>query len=431
MGHMSSVALAPVPDPSRQTQPVWCRTARGLLNGALIVLALAIAGAVAVVPLQGGAPAGPMFGWPFRLTGRVNVLIMGLDHTTSDENRAVRLPISRTDSLIAVSFDPGSHRLYVLSVPRDIPTAIPGHGTQRILAAHVYGGAPLTLRTAENFLGVPFPYYIEITERGFVHLIDAVGGITIHISQDMNYDDNWDGLHIHLRQGNRRLGGKAAVEYVRFRHDPLGDIGRVGRQQQMTAAIVAELHRPGVIFRMGRILRVLHEDVATNLGPDQLIALAVFGARLSPDEIVRATLPGNFAATGEWLPDISKDRQVVSRMFYGMDAATLARTTIEVMDGTASRNAIEDALARLGALGVRVIRVSAAQDATETAVLVHRGDPMVATVIAAAVGARQVVMTAAAGGPPGPDLTLILARDYSGVSAHIPPREQVAAPPPQ
>lgn len=420
MWHMSSLASATPPDSSRkELQPLWCRIARGLLTGAPIALAIVIAAAVAFVPFQRGPVLGSTFGWPLRLVGRTNILIMGLDHTTSDENRNKRLPISRTDSLVAASFDPGSRHLYVLSVPRDTPAAIPGHGRQRILAAHVYGGAPLTLRTAENFLGVSFPYYIEITERGFVHLIDAVGGITIHITQDMNYDDNWDGLHIHLRKGNRRLGGEAAVEYVRFRHDPLGDIGRVGRQQQMISALFAELRRPRVIFRLGRILRVVQEDIDTNLTPDQVIALALFGSRLPSDGIVRATLPGTFAESGEWLPDAAHDRDVVAQMFYGVNAATLARATIEVMNGTAGRDAVEDALARLGALGVRIVRVAAARDATVTAVLVHRGDPAVANIIAAAVGARQVVMTSTAGGPPGPDLTLILARDYSGASAHI------------
>jgi polyisoprenyl-teichoic acid--peptidoglycan teichoic acid transferase len=421
MGHMSSPppTLLPPSSPPLQ-QPVWCRIARTIPTGALVVLALVIAGAIAAAPFRGEPAPGPTFSWPFRLTGRTNVLIMGLDHTTSDENRTVRLPISRTDSLIAASFDPGSRRLSVLSVPRDIPVPIPGHGTQRILAAHVYGGAALTLRTTENFLGVSFPYYIEITERGFVHLIDAVGGVTVRIPQDMNYDDNWDGLHIHLRKGNRRLGGESAMEFVRFRHDALGDIGRAGRQQQLIGALLSELHQPRTIFRMDRILRVVREDITTNLGPDQMIALALFASRRSADEIVRVTLPGSFAPTGEWLPDGARDRQVVSQMFYGMDAAALARTTIEVMDGTAGRGAVADALARLGALGVRILRVSAAQDATETAVLVHRGDDLaVANIIAAAVGARQVVMTASGGGPPGPDITLILARDYSGISAHI------------
>lgn len=422
MGHMASFVLGAVPAPSPKRQwPLWCRVARGLLNGSLIVLALAVASAVVFVPLQGGPP-GPTFVWPFRLTGRTNVLIMGLDHTDSDENRNVRLPISRTDSLIAASFDPGSHHLYVLSVPRDIPVAIPGHGRQRILAAHVYGGAPLTLRTTENFLGVSFPYYIEITERGFVHLIDAVGGVTVHISQDMHYDDNWDGLHIHLRKGNRRLGGKAAIEFVRFRHDPLGDIGRAGRQQQMIMALLDELRRPQVIFRMGRILRTFQEDITTNLGPGQVIALGVFAARLPPEAVVRATLPGTFAEGGEWLPDIPKDRQVVAQMFYGVDASRLAQATIEVMDGTVSRDAGADALARLSALGVRIVSVSAAEGATQTAVILHRGEPAVADVIAAAVGAHQVVMAPTRDGPPGPDLTLILAQDYSGVSARIPAR---------
>ncbi len=382
------------------------RIARWALLGTAVTLVAVLAGAIAFVAPH-AAPEGTTFGWPFRVTGRTNVVIMGLDRTVSDRNPNIVLPISRTDTLIAVSFDPTSRQIYLLSIPRDTLAAIPGHGINKINAAHAYGGAALTLRTVQNSLGVPFPYYIEVTERGLVRLVDAVGGVNIRIEKDLNYDDNWDGLHIHLRKGYRRLGGKAAIEYARFRHDPFGDIGRIQRQQQLINALLDELRRPQVILRTARILRVFREDITTNLQPNQLITLAWFGTRLPGGGFVRGILPGRFGDS-DWLPDIRKDREVVALMFLGVDPAILAGTTVEVINASAIPDAITDSLARLTALGVRVLRILAVPDAAVTAVIVHRGDPQAGRIVAAAVGAPLMI-----GGAEGrADLTLVLGRDY-------------------
>ena len=234
VGTTPELTSAPLPRP-----PLWPRVARWTLLGVAALLAVALLAVTASLGVR-ATPPGPTFGWPYRVTGRTNILIMGLDRTVSDQNPNVVYAISRTDTLIAASIDPAAHRVYLLSIPRDTRAPIPGHGIDKINAAHAYGGAPLTLRTVQNFLGVPFPYYIELHVRGLVDLVDAVGGITIRIPTDLNYDDNWDGLHIHLKKGNRRLGGQAAMEFTRFRHDALGDIGRIARQQQVMNALLLD-----------------------------------------------------------------------------------------------------------------------------------------------------------------------------------------------
>ncbi len=389
---------------------MWLRVVRGLLSGALVVLGVFCAGAAALLAVH-SLPGGPTFGWPFRVTARTNVLIMGLDRTVSDQNPNIVYPVSRTDTLIAASFDPGSRHVYLLSVPRDTQAPIPGHGTDKINAAHAYGGAALSLRATQNFLGVSFPYYIEITERGLVHLIDAVGGVTIRIERDLNYDDNWDGFHVHLKKGARRLGGKDAVGYARFRHDALGDIGRIQRQQQLMNALLDELRRPRAVLRMNRILTVFREDITTNLDPNQLIALGWFGVRLPAGGMVRETLPGTFgqSAAGYWLPDPVKDRAIVAGWFYGVAPEILAQATVDVLNATASRDAAADPVARLEALGVRVLRVGNAPDLADTTLIVHRSDSPVAGIIASALGIEHVVTQETGSGP---DVTVVVGKDY-------------------
>ncbi len=387
--------------------PPWPGAVRWLLRAVLAAFACALVGAAGLVAAR-TTPPGPTFGRLLAVTGRTNVLIMGLDRTVSDQNPNVEYPVSRTDTLIAACFDPAARRVYLLSIPRDTRALIPGRGYDKINAAHAYGGALLTVRTTENLLGVTFPYYVELHVRGLVHLIDAVGGIDVRIPSNLDYDDNWDGLHIHLKKGYRHLGGGAAAGYARFRHDALGDIGRVERQQQVLDALLAAVRRPQTVVRAGRVLSVMHNDTTTNLDDTQLAALAWFGVRLPRGGLVTATLPGRFGGyAGYWLPDAAADRTLVARFFYGIDPAELSAATAEVVNAGAGRDPEADTVARLGALGVRIVRVASAVDASETVLIVHRGSAAVARVVGGITGAQKVLRIPAQGGP---DFSIVLGR---------------------
>src|SRR5215469_14937665 len=126
---------------------LWPRVASLALRTLVAAFALALAAGIVVAAIR-AQPAGPTFGWPFRVTGRTNILIMGLDRTVSDQNPNVVYPISRTDTLIAVSFDPSARQIHVLGIPRDTRAPIPGHGTDKINAAYAYGKETLARRTA-------------------------------------------------------------------------------------------------------------------------------------------------------------------------------------------------------------------------------------------------------------------------------------------
>ena len=380
------------------------------------IFSLVLLAAIGLVVLY-KTPLRAALGWPYPLSERTNVLIMGLDRTVSDQNRNVVLPTSRTDTLIAASFDPASRRVYLISVPRDTRASIPGHGTTKINAAHAWGGAPLTTRTVQNLLGALFPYYIEIQQRGFVRLIDAVGGVNVRIEKDLDYDDNWDGLHIHLKKGNRRLGGQSAIEFARFRHDALGDIGRIARQQQVMNALLDELRQPRAVLHLGRILRVFREDIKTNLTERELITLGLFGTQLPPGGLIRETLPGRFGKE-DWLPNEAQDRELVARVFYGVDAAVLAHTSVEIIADPAANGAVADLQTRLSALGIRVLRIRTASVPGPTTVVVHRGDPRAAGIVAALAGGNSVADDGSGAG--GADLTIRLAAAGAPAVPHRP-----------
>jgi LCP family protein required for cell wall assembly len=149
--------------------------------------------------------------------------------------------------MIVASVDPRAGTVNMLSIPRDTRVVIPGRsGYDKITHAYAYGGAALATRTVEAFLGVPINYYLA-TGRA-LSVSSIFGGVDMYVEQDMNYDDPYAGLSINLRKGSQHLDGEKAGQYIRFRHDELGDIGRVHRQQRFMKAMSDEMLQVGTLL---------------------------------------------------------------------------------------------------------------------------------------------------------------------------------------
>jgi len=249
---------APPPVPRRD----WGWVVRLALPGLVVFLFGFVLGAYLAVAGQSQTFTGgrvvdrprddQSFSWPLRLTHRVNILVIGTDVTFG--NRRQILPIARADSLLLASFDPATDKINALSIPRDTRAAIPGVGVTKINAAYAFGGPGLTIRTVEDLLGVKVDFYIKLGPKSFAKLVDAIGGVEIDVEKDMKYTDNWASLRINLKKGRQVLNGTQAEGYIRFRHDALGDIGRVERQQKILMALFHKLKNPTMVMRTPQLI---------------------------------------------------------------------------------------------------------------------------------------------------------------------------------
>ena len=84
-----------------------------------------------------------------------------------------------------VRTDPSHHRLAYLSIPRDLLVSIPTVGTAKINAAYQYGGPALAIKTIEAFTGIPIDHVVIVDFDSFKELIDAEGGITIDVPENI------------------------------------------------------------------------------------------------------------------------------------------------------------------------------------------------------------------------------------------------------
>jgi LCP family protein required for cell wall assembly len=247
------------------------------------------------------APAGPGKGaeeapWAHD-SGRLNVLLVGGDAGPGRSGL-------RTDTMIVVSIDPRTSRAAVFSIPRNLQQVPmpPGAATELetfpgILNA-LWGYAethpelypesttpgPTALKAAiGNLLGLEIDYYAAVDLRGFVEVVDALGGVTVDVQRyvyDAGVSSAFEGEEwtpIELSPGRHELDGRHALAYVRTRW-ATSDYDRMQRQRCLIGALADQASLTRLFKAFPKLASTLKTYVQTDVPikalPD-LIALAV------------------------------------------------------------------------------------------------------------------------------------------------------------
>jgi len=182
---------------------------------------------------------------PVRPPGAFTVLLLGSDNDTKFSGDHVL-----TQSMIIVRFNPGSKKVTMLSIPRDLWVPLSTGGTGKIDGAYSYGGASAAIATVENNFGIQIDAYIWIGLAGLVNVIDQIGGIDVVTTapvfddfypHDIGPGDPYQYLRVAVLAGPQHLDGTHALQYVRSRHNDLrSDFGRSARQQIVLLALRAK-----------------------------------------------------------------------------------------------------------------------------------------------------------------------------------------------
>jgi LCP family protein required for cell wall assembly len=142
-----------------------------------------------------------------------------------------------------------------VSILRDSQAEIPGHGVQKINAAYALGGAGLTVQTIEQFMGngLKINHVVEINFENFPKLIDAMGGVTVHLNRCI-HSNSFSGKVLILHRGDQHLTGHQALQYSRVRENKCApnedDRARARRQQQVLSAMRSRLLSPAGFIRL-------------------------------------------------------------------------------------------------------------------------------------------------------------------------------------
>lgn len=220
----------------------------------------------------------------------LRLLVLGLDASQQ-----------RSDVILAVTI-PEKGAINVVSIPRDTRVLLPEHKYGKINQIYAHGGAQAVSAVVQRLLGHEYPHYVTLSFTGMERLVDALGGVPVDVEENMRYTDKAGGLYIDIKQGKHVLAGKQALQYVRYRADGRGDIGRIGRQQ---AFMSAWAH--AVIAQPQRLLALragLPKGVTTDMRWSEALRLAVELA-VGKRPLRFTMLPGKAAYVSNvsyWLP---------------------------------------------------------------------------------------------------------------------------------
>jgi LCP family protein required for cell wall assembly len=176
------------------------------------------------------------------------ILVLGSDQRPEGTKEpGARGAPSRADSIMLLHVGVGSVRK--LSILRDSYAAIPGNGFGRINSAYAIGGAALTIRTVEEFMGngLEINHVIEVDFSNFPELIDALGGVDIELDNCLK-SDRFGDKRVKLSKGKHHLTGREALRFARVRKNSCApnedDRARARRQQQVLKGMRDRLVHP-------------------------------------------------------------------------------------------------------------------------------------------------------------------------------------------
>jgi LCP family protein required for cell wall assembly len=197
----------------------------------------------------------------------LNVLILGVDRRPN----AAEVSTSHSDTMMLVRVSPQTGDIRLLSVPRDLLVEVKPGVEERINTAYLYGGTQRTTAVMEDLTGITVERYAIVDFGGFEDVIDAMGGVTLKVGDPIRI--GIDGRRVYIPPGRQELDGLEALAYARYRGTVCGDLDRIRRQQQLVAALREQALGWNTITKLPGIVKVMHENVETNLGIDQAISL--------------------------------------------------------------------------------------------------------------------------------------------------------------
>ncbi len=277
---------------------------------------------------------------PWAGESRVNILLLGGDGGVDRQG-------VRTDSMILASIDTSTGNTVLFSLPRNLenapfppgsslakayPNGFTGPGDvgnwllnaiYRMVPEEHPGllgptdneGADALKMAVSQILGLDVNYYVLINLNGFVELVDALGGITVNVSQPAPIGGNHD-LNIpptgYIQPGpNKHLDGFQALWFARGRWTT-DDYDRMKRQRCVIDAVIHQANPENLLLRYQQIAAAGKKIARTDLPQALLPALVDLGLKVKDAKVTSVVFQPN-AHFNPASPDFAYMRGVVQK----------------------------------------------------------------------------------------------------------------------
>jgi len=290
------------------------------------------------------------------ITEPTTVLFMGTDIVYSGSRRHLvvdKVALNgNSDTMMLVFFNPRHNKISILSIPRDTEAQVGTHGVMKINAANAIGGPDLAKATVTGLLNVPIDHYVVMNIQALVQFVNELGGVTVEVPKKMTYMDWTAKLKIDLEPGMHTLTGNQAMGFVRFRHDALGDIGRVQRQQIFLQAASRKMMDPTAWTHVPALMEIAQNNIQTDMSQSDMMKMLNFAHDVPRGSIACVMLPGQFSGNGDWIGN-TEGRAIAARFADPDEQSVDSRKSISVcvVNASADRSLggrLAQALRKLG-----------------------------------------------------------------------------------
>jgi len=222
---------------------------------------------------------------------RINILLLGMGGEGHDGPYLA-------DTIILASLKPSTGQVALISIPRDLNVPIAGSGWRKINHINALAeakkrgsGGEASINALSEILQIPIDYYITADFKGFVNVINEIGGIEIYVENTLsdyaypifgqednpNYYARFE--HLYIEKGFQKMNGSLALKYARSRHG-LGiegsDFARARRQQLVIEAVKNKLLSKETLLNpvtVGKLINEFNRNISTNLEVWEIIRL--------------------------------------------------------------------------------------------------------------------------------------------------------------
>lgn len=253
----------------------------------------------------------------------LNIVLMGSDSREGANSNIVGdgAEGARSDTTMIMHISADRSRIEMVSVPRDSTVDVPACPTSSggetaplyatkfnsafaqgyLSGGDVESGALCVMKTLETLTNVRMDGFVVVDFSGFEKMINALGGVEMCIPERI---ESAKAGNLVLDPGVQKLDGSTALKYARARTGTgLGDgsdIGRIGRQQQLMAALARTVLDKNLLTNSPQLLKFLGAvtgslTMSSNFASIQGLAGLAYSARnLRPDTIAFMTVPHGY-----------------------------------------------------------------------------------------------------------------------------------------
>ncbi len=228
--------------------------------------------------------------------GPQTILVLGSDKRYADTLVGGH---SRSDTMLLVRLDPNKAATTVMSIPRDLKVAIPGHGVSKINDAYYIGGPKLAVQTVKQLLGIGVNHVVNVNFGGFKKAVSRLGcvyaDVDRHYFNSNNPPAGGGGLYatIDVQAGYQKLCGHNALDYVRYRHFDT-DLVRAARQQDFLRQAKDQIGLAKIFDNRDELLRIFGRYTQTDIhGTSAILQLLKLTAESAGNPIQEVQFPGD------------------------------------------------------------------------------------------------------------------------------------------